>query len=137
MKRLRGCRRIACVAALAALLYPGAALAHKVVHRLSVEGDAVIGRIGYFNAGWAADAPVEIKDDEGNVLFETRTDADGYFRFVPKETKAHTIHANLGGGHVLDTRIEASDLPFAIAAKETPADTQPKTRSFWQKLTGK
>ncbi len=137
MFRFRGCRRVACAAALAALLYPGAAFAHKVIHRLSVEGDAVVGRIGYFNAGWAADAPVQVKDDEGRVLFETRTDADGHFRFVPTATTAHNIHANLGAGHVLDARIEATDLPPGVAAKEAPIDAPPKPRSFWERLTGK
>ena len=93
----------------------------------------MVGRIGYFNAGWAADAPVEIRDDQGRVLFETRTDAEGYFRFVPHETTAHNIHANLGGGHVLDTRVAPTDLPFGVAAQETEEDSQPKPRSFWQK----
>lgn len=130
-----GFRRFCCGLVLAAFLLPGTALAHKVVHRLSIEGDAVVGRIGYFNAGWAADAPVEVRDDRGRVLFETRTDADGRFRFVPTETTAHIIHANLGGGHVLDVRIEAADLPFGVAAKE--ADAPPKPRSFWQTLTGR
>jgi nickel transport protein len=130
-----GFHRFCCGLALAALLFPGTALAHKVIHRLSIEGDAVVGRIGYFNAGWAADAPVAVKDDRGRVLFETRTDAEGRFRFVPTETTAHLIHANLGGGHVLDVRVEATDLPFGVAAKEE--EVQPKPHSFWQILTGR
>ncbi|SBV91608.1 exported hypothetical protein [uncultured Alphaproteobacteria bacterium] len=135
MRKFRGL--IACALALAALLHPGAAFAHKVIHRLSIEGDAVVGRIGYFNAGWAADAPVEVRDDQGRILFETRTDADGRFRFVPTETTAHLVHANLGGGHVLDVRIEAADLPPGVAAAETETDSQPKRRSFWDRLTGR
>jgi len=135
--RTRCLGRMTAALALAVLLHPSAAFAHKVIHRLSIEGDAVVGRIGYFNAGWAADAPVEIRDDQGRVLFETRTDADGYFRFVPHETTAHNIHANLGGGHVLDTRVAPTDLPFGVAAPETEADSPPKPRSFWQKLTGR
>ncbi|MBN2752800.1 MAG: hypothetical protein JXQ84_08850 [Rhodospirillaceae bacterium] len=137
MIRFHGFTRMACVTAVVALLCPGEAFAHKVIHRLSIEGNAIEGRIGYFNAGWAANAPVQVKDDQGRVLFETHTDAEGHFRFIPTETTAHTIHANLGGGHVLDVRIEATDLPPNVAAKEEASDAPPKKRSVWQILMGR
>lgn len=91
------------------------AAAHKVIASAYAEGQKIEGEIGFSNGDMAAGALVEVFDDSGRKLGETRTDADGIFDFTPKEKVVHIFKANLGAGHVAQYRMEIADLPEGLA----------------------
>jgi len=102
------------------------ALAHKVIASVFASGQTIEGEIGLSNGDMAADTLVEVFDDAGNKLGETKTGDDGFFVFTPTEHVVHLFRANLGAGHVAEVRMEIADLP-EIASPEiaTPA-SQPQ-----------
>lgn len=92
-------------------LLPTSARAHKVIASVYASGSVIEGEIGFSNGDMAADIAVVISDDAGNRLGETRTDGDGFFVFKPTKSVPHVFRANLGAGHVAETRLEGNDLP--------------------------
>lgn len=99
---------------------PAPARAHKVIASAYASGSVIEGEIGFSNGDMAADIAVLVYDDADNRLGETRTDGDGFFVFTPTKSVPHVFRANLGAGHVAETRLEAEDLP-EIAATSEPA----------------
>ena len=93
------------------------ALAHKVVADVYPSGDVLEGEIGYSTGDVAANAAVEVFDDNHNKLGETRTNEKGVFTFKPTQRLAHTFHADMGGGHIANVRVAVEDLPPLPAAE--------------------
>ncbi len=99
------------------------AFAHKVIASAYAEGNAVEGEIGFSNGDMAKDVVVEVLDDDGNKLGETKTDEEGIFRFTPTRIIPLTFRADLGQGHVAVYRMAEDELPqIEDAAK--PSATQ-------------
>lgn len=92
------------------------AVAHKVVAGAYASGNTIEGEIGFSDGSMAKDVLVEVTAEDGTKLGETRTKDDGTFVFTPTQRVTHVFHADLGGGHVADFRVEASDLPGSLAA---------------------
>lgn len=95
---------------------PTSARAHKVIASAYASGSDIEGEIGFSNGDMAADTEVIVYDDAGNRLGETRTDNDGFFVFTPTKPIPHLFRANLGAGHVAETRLEGEDMPKLTAA---------------------
>lgn len=87
------------------------ALAHKVVAGAYVAGDHIEGEIGFSDGSMAKNIDVEVLAEDGSTLGMVRTGEDGTFTFTPSRKVTHIFRADLGGGHVADFRVEASDLP--------------------------
>ncbi len=96
---------VLCVAA------PHGAEAHKVIAEAYASGDVIEGEIGFSNGDMAIDVVVEVFDDAGNKIGQTRTDGDGFFTFPPTRKAVHVFRANLGAGHIAERRLEIADLP--------------------------
>lgn len=116
------------------LLAATPASAHKVIAAAFVEGQKIEGEIGFSNGDMATDTLVEVFDDTGRKLGETKTDGDGFFSFTPTEKVIHVFKANLGAGHVAQYRMEIAELPESLtggasiistaeAAEATAGDT--------------
>ena len=110
------------VRVLALALWVGAtpAQAHKVVASVFASGALIEGEIGFSSGAMAVDAVVEVFDDAGNRLGETRTDGEGIFTFRPQKPVAHVFRADLGAGHVAMVRLESADLPALDSGSGTP-----------------
>ncbi|URK18611.1 cobalt ABC transporter permease [Thalassospira sp. GO-4] len=87
-----------------------AAQAHKVIASVFPSGTAVEGEIGFSNGDMAADTLVEIFDRQGNKIDEIRTDSDGFFVYTPSQQVDLVFRADLGAGHVAETRFDIADL---------------------------
>ncbi|MEW5422866.1 cobalt ABC transporter permease [Amorphus sp. 3PC139-8] len=107
------------------MLVPAApASAHNVIASVFTSGDAIEGEIGFSNGEMAPDALVEVFDEDGNKLGETRTGADGFFTYVPTKKVPHIFRSNLGAGHVAEVRMEVDELPPIDGEEgEAPAST--------------
>lgn len=106
------------------LVTPAApALAHNVIASVYASGDAIEGEIGFSNGDMAPDALVEVFDDDGTKLGETRTGDDGFFTYVPTKKVAHVFRSNLGAGHVAEVRMEVDELPPIDGEEETAPAT--------------
>ncbi|WP_026379720.1 hypothetical protein [Afifella pfennigii] len=100
------------LALLALMLLPvSPAAAHKVIASLFVSGAVIEGEIGFTSGDMASDILVEVFDEAGNKLGETRTDADGFFTYAPEKAVTHVFRANLGAGHVAEVQMAAEELP--------------------------
>ncbi|KIZ47273.1 cobalt ABC transporter permease [Rhodopseudomonas palustris] len=95
------------------------ALAHKVVAGAYASGDRIEGEIGFSDGSMAKNALVEVLAEDGGKLGETHTAEDGTFVFTPTKRVVHIFHADLGGGHVANIRLEVSDLPATLKASGT------------------
>ncbi len=103
------CRLLAGVIGFMLLIVP--ASAHKVVMSAYAEGTVVEGEVGFSSGDMAVDIVVEVLDDDGKLLGQTKTDADGIFQFTPTKSVPLTFKANLGQGHVAVYRLTAEELP--------------------------
>lgn len=90
------------------------AYAHKVVISAYAEGDIIEGEVGFSNGDMSADTPIDVLDDEGNVVGTTRTDGDGVFQFKPTKAIPLTFRANLGQGHVAIYNMAVDELPEIV-----------------------
>ncbi len=97
------------------------ALAHKVIASGYAAGDAIEGEIGFSNGDVVAQTTVTITDPNGTPLGEVKTDADGFFRFVPSQAVPHIFRSDLGSGHVAEFRMEVSELPHSLQTLATAA----------------
>ena len=91
--------------------------AHKVVVSAYAEGTLIEGEIGFSNGDVAADTVVDVLDEDGNKIGETKTDSDGVFQYTPTKSIPLIFRANLGQGHIANFRMEVEDLP-EIASSE-------------------
>ena len=104
------------------LLTPLPAMAHNVIAAVFPSGDAIEGEIGFSSGDMAADLVVEVFDEAGNNLGETRTDADGFFLFTPSQPVTHIFRGDLGAGHVAETMMSAADVA-AILGQTAATDS--------------
>ena len=104
------------------LLTPLPAMAHNVIAAVFPSGDAIEGEIGFSSGDMAADLVVEVFDEAGNKLGETRTDADGFFLFTPSQPVTHIFRGDLGAGHVAETMMSAADVA-AILGQTAATDS--------------
>ena len=85
--------------------------AHKVVISAYAEDTFIEGEIGFSSGDVAPDAIVEVFDEGGNKIGETKTDADGVFQYTPTQKIPLIFRSNLGQGHIANYRMEIEDLP--------------------------
>ena len=100
------------------------AWAHKVVAGAYASGDHIEGEVGFSDGTMAKNAVVEVLSEDGTKLGEVKTGEDGTFVFTPTQQIVHIFHADLGGGHVANIRMEVADLPMIASgplAAGTPA----------------
>jgi nickel transport protein len=120
-------KHIATLAVLALLaLGAGPALAHKVIAAAFPAGDVIEGEVGFSNGDMAAGIPVEVFDEAGAKMGETRTDADGFFTYMPTRQVTHVFKADLGAGHVATFTLDAADVPAVADAAAPESGTAPE-----------
>ena len=114
------------VLTLALLLLAGpGAQAHKVIASVFTSGNTIEGEIAFSNGEFAKNTLVEVFDEQGNKLGETKTDEEGFFVFTPSKPVAHIFKANLGAGHVANARMDADEIPLPQSAEGAAPQTQP------------
>jgi nickel transport protein len=122
--------------AVALIIAPVPALAHKVIAGIFPAGGAIEGEIGFSNGDMAAHAEVIVTGEDGGELGRVMTDADGFFVFVPTQPVTHMFRSDLGAGHVAEVVMPqnevaeilghtVSDAPDITA--ETPASPMAAT----------
>ena len=94
------------------------ASAHKVVISAYADGGIIEGEIGFSNGDVASNAVVEVFDDAGNKIGETKTDEDGVFHYTPTEKAALNFKSNLGAGHIANYHMETDELPDNIGGND-------------------
>ncbi|WP_122073028.1 cobalt ABC transporter permease [Pseudophaeobacter sp. EL27] len=105
-----------------ALLAPLPALAHNVISSVFPSGTDIEGEVGFSNGDMAVDLLIEVFDEAGTKLGETRTDADGFFLFTPKEPVTHIFRGDLGAGHVAEVQMAANEVAELLGQSiATPA----------------
>ncbi|WP_371170638.1 cobalt ABC transporter permease [Aliiroseovarius sp. 2305UL8-7] len=91
-------------------LMPLPAMAHNVIASVFPSGDAIEGEIGFSNGEMATDLAVEVFDESGAKLGETKTDADGFFLFTPTQPVTHIFRGDLGAGHIAEVIMPAAEV---------------------------
>lgn len=111
-----------------ALLLPMSASAHNVISSVFPSGTDIEGEIGFSNGDMAVDLLIEVFDEAGTKLGETKTDGDGFFLFTPSQPVAHIFRGDLGAGHVAEVTMDATDVAALLgqsiaapASSATPA----------------
>ncbi|PLW78627.1 cobalt ABC transporter permease [Cohaesibacter celericrescens] len=94
------------------------AYAHKVIVSAYAEGALIEGEIGFSGGDASANTIVDVLDDAGNKIGETKTNEDGIFQFTPTQHIPHTFRANLGQGHIAIYRLDIDELPEGLATKD-------------------
>lgn len=120
-----------------ALLAPLPALAHNVISSVFPSGSDIEGEVGFSNGEMAADLLIEVFDETGGKLGETKTDADGFFLFSPSEPVTHIFRGDLGAGHVAEVIMDAAEVAqimgespsMAALAATSTADVTSASRS--------
>ena len=105
-----------------ALAAPVPALAHNMISSVFPSGSDIEGEIGFSSGDMATDLLVEVFDEAGNKLGETKTDADGFFIFTPTQPVTHIFRGDLGAGHVAEVFMPAADVA-ALMGQEAAAST--------------
>ncbi|MBU2962027.1 cobalt ABC transporter permease [Citreicella sp. C3M06] len=100
----------ALIVALALIIGPAPALAHKVIAGVFAAGSAIEGEIGFSNGDMAVEAQVLVLGPDGTELGQAITDADGFFTFVPTQPIAHLFRADLGAGHLAEVTMPADEV---------------------------
>ncbi len=104
------------------------ARAHKILVDAWVERGmtppTICGECRFGSGDAVKDAPVEIQSEAGEALGETRTDAQGAFRFVPTRGVTHVLLVKAGEGHAGKAVVDASDLPESLPGGVAPATTR-------------
>lgn len=113
-------------AAVLLILSGAPALAHKVIAAAYPSGDVIEGEVGFSNGDMAADIPVEVFDEDGVKVGETRTDGDGFFVYTPTRKVTHVFKADLGAGHVVEFRLEAAEVPAVEGGTDPASGTAPE-----------
>lgn len=106
---------------LALLCAASPAAAHKVILSAWPLGNEIEGELG-FSSGEMAEpgTRIEVFGPDGERLGETTIDDDGLFRYRPTSAVPHTLRANLGAGHVAETRLSVAELPAIATPDPTP-----------------
>lgn len=112
-------------------LFPLLSFAHDLQVKWQKEGRAVIVQSAYAGSEASSYASVEIFDPSGSKTeFQNgRTDAKGFFSFVPDKMGKWTVIIDDEMGHRVETQIDLTDVSdVALSASSQP---------LWQKtLTG-
>lgn len=93
-----------------ALTAPVPALAHNVISSVFPSGSDIEGEIGFSSGDMATDLKIEVFDEAGNKLGETKTDAEGFFIFTPTQPVTHIFRGDLGAGHVAEVTMPAAEV---------------------------
>ena len=94
-------------------LAAGSAFAHKVGVFAAVNNGVIEGEV-YSSGGDALkDCPVLFLGPNGEKLGETRTQANGTFRFTPTARVEHLVVVDTGDGHRAEFKIGADELSAA------------------------
>ncbi|MBY6058713.1 cobalt ABC transporter permease [Leisingera daeponensis] len=93
-----------------ALMAPLPAFAHNVISAVFPSGSDIEGEVGFSNGEMAPGLLIEVFDQDGGKLGETRTDDDGFFVFTPAEPVTHIFRGNLGAGHVAEAAMDAAEV---------------------------
>ncbi|ATF18220.1 phage holin family protein [Phaeobacter gallaeciensis] len=110
-----------------ALLAPLPALAHNVISSVFPSGSDIEGEVGFSNGDMAPDLLIEVFDEAGGKLGETRTDADGFFLYTPSEPVTHIFRGDLGAGHVTEVIMDAAEVAQIMG--QSPSMTAPAATS--------
>lgn len=92
------------------LLAPLPVLAHNVISSVFPSGSDIEGEVGFSNGDMAVDLLIEVFDEAGTKLGETRTDADGFFLYTPTRAVTHIFRGDLGAGHVAEVIMEGAEV---------------------------
>jgi len=93
-----------------ALLAPLPVLAHNVISSVFPSGSDIEGEVGFSNGDMAVDLLIEVFDEAGTKLGETRTDADGFFIYTPTLAVTHIFRGDLGAGHVAEVIMDGAEV---------------------------
>ncbi|MEW2912407.1 cobalt ABC transporter permease [Leisingera sp. JC11] len=110
-----------------ALLAPLPALAHNVISAVFPSGSDIEGEVGFSNGEMAPDLLIEVFDQAGGKLGETRTDTDGFFLFTPSEPVTHIFRGDLGAGHVAEAIMDAAEVAQIMG--QSPSAAAPAAAS--------
>lgn len=107
--------------------------AHKIVMSVYESGNMLEGELGFSNGVMSFDQLVEVFDQSGNKLGETKTDEEGYFTYQPTQAVKHVFRADLGAGHIGEAIVEAAEIPgLQVLEKNvavTPAAVSPTAKA--------
>ena len=109
------------------LLAPLPALAHNVISAVFPSGSDIEGEVGFSNGDMAPDLLIEVFDEAGTKLGETRTDADGFFIYTPTKAVTHIFRGDLGAGHVANITMDGAEVAQLMGqsvASATPTAVQ-------------
>mgnify|MGYP000914534260 CR=1 FL=1 len=123
MTSSRSITRLIAAVALAALLVPLAAQAHKVGIYGYMEGGKVQGRAYFAGGGKAVNSPIQVSDGAGQVLGDYTTDSEGNFSFpLPAGvTPPLKLVLKASQGHQASHELSAEEL--GLAGGKGPAET--------------
>jgi nickel transport protein len=109
-----------------ALMLLGAdpALAHKLKVFALVDGDHIAGYAYFVGGAKATGATITVTDADGNALARLVPDAEGTFRYTPRDRIDHVIVADSGDGHLARWTLRADTLPAGLGATP-PTDPAP------------
>ncbi|HSM27434.1 MAG TPA: hypothetical protein VK855_04950 [Thioalkalivibrio sp.] len=106
------------------LLAAEPALAHKLKVFALVDGDHIAGSAYFVGGAKATGATITVTDTDGNELARLVPDADGTFRYTPRDRIDHVIVADSGDGHLARWTLRADTLPAGLGASP-PIDPAP------------
>ncbi|PZQ50201.1 MAG: cobalamin biosynthesis protein CbiL [Rhodovulum sulfidophilum] len=109
------------MAALALLLVPVPALAHRLRIFAALEDGSVMGYGFFVGGGRPRGAPFFIADPSGARLYEGLTDGDGAFRWPAPAPGDYVVTINAEDGHVASATARGGDAPAAPRAAEPAA----------------
>lgn len=108
------------------LLGADPALAHKLKVFALVDGDHIAGSAYFVGGAKASGATITVTDAGGNALARLVPDAEGTFRYTPRDRIDHVIVADSGDGHVARWTLPADALPAGLGdSRPTAATTAP------------
>ena len=116
------------------LLAAGPALAHKVNVFATVNAGVIEGECYLSGGGRLKECLVEFYGPSGEKLGETRTNADGLFRFEPTVRTDHRIVLDTGHGHRAEYTVSADELP-ASALVAVQATTPPDAGDIERRIS--
>ena len=92
------------------LMLPVPAHAHKVIMEIYVSENTIEGEIGFSDGSMAKDETVEVFNETGTKVGETKTNNEGFFSFTVPQKTDYTFRANLGSGHVAEAQLSAAEI---------------------------